>query len=227
MAGLIATLLGTQQRVQFIQSDTGTVVTLDASISETHKRESPPTEFPVEDGTTISDHIIIKPFELEIQGMISDTPIKLLNSVLTTAAGVALPASGLVGVGAGLALFNALAGSGSPSVSAYGQLLLLQEGRKAFDVLTTLKRYTGMFIKSISVPRDVGTGRALIFTVSLGQLLIVKPQTVNIQIFQDSDLSSDQANLGKQQESGVDPLQQGYKDTVSFAKKIGLNTGGL
>lgn len=220
MPGLLSTLLGTQQKVQFIQTDTGTVLSIDCTVSESHDRESPPTEFEVEDGSTVSDHILVKPFSLKIEGVISDTPIKLLNSALTTAAGVALPSVGIVAAGAGVALFKALASSASPSVAAYGQLLLLQEGKKPFDVLTTLKRYSGMFIKSISVPRDANTGQTLMFTVMLTELRLVKPQTVNILQFKDADISAGKGNIGKQ-ESESALLKKFQQGQAAFRNVIG------
>lgn len=219
MPGLLSTLLGTQQKVQFIQTITGTVISIDCTSSESHDRESPPTEFEIEDGDTISDHIVVKPFSLKIEGIISDTPIKLLNSALTTAAGVALPAAGVVAAGAGVALYKALAASASPSVAAYGQLLLLQSNKKPFDVLTTLKRYEGMWIKSISVPRDSSTGRVLTFTVQMVQLKIVKPQTVSIVQFKDADISAGQNKLGKQ-ETGNALVEKFKQGQAAFSKLV-------
>ncbi len=220
MPGIIGVLTGTQQRVQFIQKTTGTIISVDCTVSESHKRESPPTEFPIEDGLNISDHILVKPFDLEINGIISDTPIKAINSLITTAIGSVLPAAGIVGAGAGMALAQALSGSKSPSVVAYGQLLKLQSDRKAFDVVTTLNRYSDMWIKSLTVPRDAGTGRALVFTLSLVQLLIVKPKTVNIQQFNDADLAAENANLGKQEKPNA-ALEQFKKGQAAFHRVVG------
>lgn len=206
MASLIGQITGTQQRVQFIQKDTGSVIVLDACVQEQHSRESPPTEFEIEDGRTISDHIIVKPFALEIQGVISDTPLSVLNALLTTAAGVALPPAGII-VASGLtkanALYSAIADSQSPSQVAYKQLLDMQESRSPFDVITTLRRYENMFFKSISVPRDAATGRVLMFTVSLVQLLLVQPKTVNLKILKDPNLSAALVQQGK--EEMIDP----------------------
>lgn len=219
MGSVVSSLTGKQQRVQFIQNPTGTVIVLDACVQETHSRESPPTEFEIEDGQTVSDNIVVKPFSLEIQGVISDTPLSALASALTTAAGVALPSAGLVGASVGInaarALFPAIAESESPSVNAYLQLLSLQENKQPFDVLTTLRRYKNMWIKSISVPRDSQTGQVLLFTVSLVELLLVSPVTVNLQIFKDSDLAADFANQGRQEM--IDPA-------AAKAFKAGENT---
>lgn len=192
-------LNGQAQKVQFIQNSTGTILTLDCSVQETHTRESPPTEFEVESGVSISDHIIVKPKSLEIQGLITDTPLSVLNSAVTTVASALLPNIALVGAAAGISLFKSLVGSKSPSVQAFGQLLSLQESRVPFDVLTSLYRYTNMYIKSISVPRDATTGQVLLFTVSLVQLIIVQPKYTNLSQFSNADLAANELNNGQQE----------------------------
>lgn len=209
----LSNLLSSKTRVQFIQNN-NTVISFDASIKENHTRESPPTEFPIEDGREISDHIILKPFNLELTGVISDTPIGGLQGLLqeagVTAAAALLPPVGIVAAAGALALFSALASSKSPSVAAYGQLIQLQTNAQPVDVITSLYRYPNMWIKSISVPRDSETGQVLLFTVSLVQLLIVRPQSVNISIFANPALSANKADLGQNGLDLASDAQQGY-----------------
>lgn len=192
-----------QRQVQFIVQGTGTVISLDCSVKETHSRTSTPTKFAVEDGSTISDHIVVDPFELEIEGVISDTPISTVNSVLTTVAGLALPKVGIIAGAAALAvgsaIFSALNNSASPSVANYAKLIEYQQSRKVFDIITTLNRYTNMVISGLSVPRDAGNSNELAFTIKLTELRLVQPKSVNIQIFSDADISADEAKLGKQE----------------------------
>lgn len=220
--GLLGAIAGTT-RVQIIQNN-NTVIQLDASIKELHQRESPPTEFPVENGTTISDHVIIKPLSLELTGIISDTPISGANQLLTEAAttltSALLPPVGLVVGSAAYALYKSLSDSKSPSVAAYNQLLQLQENAQPVDVLTSLFRYTNMWIKSISAPRDADTGKALIFTISLVQLLLVTPQSVSIQIFANPDLAAGPADVGQQDPALANAAKQGHASEVANVRPI-------
>jgi hypothetical protein len=218
-------VLGLQQRVQFIQNN-NTVIQFDVSIREVHKRESPPTRFPIENGINISDGVLIKPFELELTGMISDTPLggvgQLLTEAATTLVSSLLPPSGVIagaaGLAAGQALFSALSGSKSPSVAAYLALLSLQQNAQPFDVLTSLYRYPSMWISGITVPRDADTGNAIIFTLTLEQLILVTPQSVNIQIFANPALSANLADQGQQGLGISQAYQNGFSSGSSAVK---------
>ena len=195
-------LLGSSGRVQFIQNSTSTIIQLDASMKENHTRKSTPTRFPIENGGNISDHVILEPFDLELTGIITDTPLsgvgQLLTEVATTVTNSLLPPVGVVAAAGAYSLFKSLSNSKSPSVAAYGQLLMLQSNRQPFDVLTSLYRYSSMWISNISAPRDSETGKSLLFTVSLTQLILVSPQSVNVQIFANPGLSANQGDLGQQ-----------------------------
>jgi len=220
----ILSLFGEKQRVTFIQRATSvsperTIFSVDCTLQETHARESPPTEFEVEDGRTISDHIIVKPFSLELQGIISDSPIDTtLLGLLTTGITSSLPAAGIIAGAAGSALISALRKSPKPSVAAYGQLLQLQSSRQPFDVLTSLQRYPSMWIKSLSIPRDANTGKVLLFNLSLVQLIIVAPQTINIQKFASAGLSAGKTDAGSQ--AMKDLLTQEFQAARSAIKAI-------
>jgi hypothetical protein len=53
---------------------------LDATLNENHQYNSRVTNYPVEDGRIISDHVINEPETVQITGIVTDTPISLLTS---------------------------------------------------------------------------------------------------------------------------------------------------
>lgn len=223
--GLLSQVLGQNQRVQFIQNSSSTVIQLDASLKENHSRKSTLTKFPIENGTSVSDHKILEPFELEITGIITDSPLsgvqQLITEVATTAASALIPPVGVIAATtAGSLLFRAIANAQSPSVAAYLQLLQLQSNAAPFDVITSLYRYPSMWISNLSVPRDAETGKALIFTVSLTQGQLVQPQSVNIQIFSNPGLAANQADLGQQPLNLPSAAQAGYQTQQAQAQSI-------
>lgn len=219
----LTSILSSKTRVQFIQNNQS-VVTLDCSLNETHKRSSPPSKHPIENGTTISDHIIVEPFSLEITGIISDDPIGGLGGLLTEAAtslaANLLPPGGLTAIAGAMGLASVIAGSKKPSVAAYLQLIQLQQNAQPFDVLTSLYRYPAMWIADLSVPRDAGSGNILLFTVKLEQLLLVTPQAVNIQIFANGNLSANNVDVGNQGTGIPNGFEAGYNNTTAAIKAI-------
>lgn len=216
-------IFSSKKRVQFVQNNK-TVITIDASLSETHSRESPPTKFAVEQGSNISDHIIMDPIGLEIHGIISDNPIGGLSGVLTEVAtsfaAQLVPPAGLALAASAVSLISALTGSKSPSVAAYGQLIQLQQNGAPFDVLTSLYRYPSMWISSLSVPRAADSGNVLMFTVKLTQLLIVKPQIVSIQIFAKPSLSANKVDAGNASTGIASEFAQGVSTGDAAIKKV-------
>ena len=99
-AGLLQELTGQAGRVQILQPGLGCVIQLDACVNEQHGREAQVTTNPIEDGSVISDHIIVNPVNLAITGVISDTPLYDGKCFLTQSIGNAatslLPPLGVV-----------------------------------------------------------------------------------------------------------------------------------
>lgn len=53
-------------------------IALDATLSEDHQYSARVTNFPVENGLIVSDHIINDPIKLTVVGLVSDTPLNIL-----------------------------------------------------------------------------------------------------------------------------------------------------
>lgn len=54
-------------------------VSLDVTIREEHRFSSRVTNYPVEDGTIVSDHIINDPDTVVLQALVTDTPLNILS----------------------------------------------------------------------------------------------------------------------------------------------------
>lgn len=52
---------------------------IDATLSETHETSSTVTNFPIEDGSFISDYVINNPETLTISVLVTDTPLNILS----------------------------------------------------------------------------------------------------------------------------------------------------
>lgn len=205
------------------------VIEFDCSITEEHTSETIPTEFEVENGSVISDHVVLKPRHLKIQAMITDTPLSILASILTTGIGAVAPSVGNLGSNAGaVALAASLAGSLLPSakksVVAFASLIDLQMARLPVTVWTSLNLYKNMWIRKISIPRDANTGKAIIVNIEFQQLLLVQPQTVTASVLNPDVGSSeaDAASKGAGDNALADKFKEGNKDALAAAEALGV-----
>lgn len=132
-------------------------VTIDASVSETHSDTSDVTENPVEQGAKITDHVQIKPKQLTIQGVISDTPINF--AFVDNVAGA-------------INTVKSYLGGTTRSIDAYNRLVDIQRKRDPITVITGLRVYSNMILQNISVNRTATTGKAVHFTAELREIRI-------------------------------------------------------
>lgn len=124
-------------------------LTIDATLSEEHSSEAEVTDHPIEQGADVSDHKRVKPNQIRINGVVSNTPLAFLN-------------------------FN----SGDRAVDAWGQLLFLQHEQKLLTVVTTLNTFENMAIVSLTAPRDAKRGHMLEFTAVLREIFTAESQNV-------------------------------------------------
>lgn len=207
------------------------VITLDCSIAETHERESEPTSFEIENGQTISDHVVLKPFGLKINGVISDSPLFGAGSIAAAAATTVLtklaPNPGVLGAkAAAIAALPLFPNPFSPSMNGYEQLLQVQAARFPLTVVTSLHIYPNMWIKKLTAPRDSKSGGALVFTVDMVQLLLVTPVTVNIAQFAAADIAAGAADKGAQEAGALSEAAAAAAKAEAAGEAVFLGGGG-
>jgi len=162
--GLLSLVYGTKKKLAIAQ------IEVDVSVSETHETDCDVTENPVESGANVTDHVFVKPARLTVEGLVSDTPIKLLGNVTS--------------------LFD-----DNRSRKTYEELLALQAAREPIDVITGLKQYSNMILKTLTVPRSADTGKALRFTAVFQEVRLVESASIAIQV-SDSQFQK-KSSLGK------------------------------
>lgn len=154
---------------------------IDVTVSEVHNRASQITSNPIENGVTVSDHIINDPKTVNLTGVISNTP---------------------------LALFG-LGSDDARVQDAFDALEEIYDSRLPFDLQTGFKLYRNCFFTSLTMPK-VRAGE-LRFTATLQEINIVETQITQIPSSQldaaDAALSS-QNDAGRQQGQAVTENQQ-------------------
>ena len=193
---------------------------LDAATSIQHSASATPTKNPIEarSGDPIdnfTDHVRLNNRVLQIDGLISESPLSVLGSAFNLFTGAA---GGLVGdaVGGQLGGFTQqalAAGVGSLAglianrnqddlqfpQKAFEYLQELRDLRIPFTVVTSLKKYESMVLTNISVPQTAKDGKSLRFSATLEQIEIVQTRSVIIPTTSVTNQSAaTKQNLGKQ-----------------------------
>jgi hypothetical protein len=133
----------------------------DCTVSEAPEFTGVPTQSLVEDASTISDHIVLRPVRLKVDAVISDTPLK------------GTPFASAVSGGA-----SVFSGS-SPSQKAYDYIRnKLYLAQAVFDFVGGFQVYQNMVISEFRPVRNAETGSSLSFSMTLEQVTIVNTKVL-------------------------------------------------
>lgn len=191
------------------------VVEFDAVVNEVHSKTNEVTTHPIETGGNVSDHIRTTPDEIEINGVISDTPLRFFG----TAAAQQITAN-----------VTALLSNSDPttrSSEAYRRLRQIMDDGELVTVFTTLREYTDMAIVSLNVQRNARNGRSLNATMRLRQVISVAAQAQEVPIPEDPSKAIE-LELGKKNVSEATTEQSRKALNSNAAQSASLNeTSGL
>jgi hypothetical protein len=211
---------------------------LDCSMTESHEAAAVVSENEIEDGSSVSDNVVLSPLRLTLEGVVSKTPLgaaALIGSAASAAAGAvgaaqkagaaqAIATIGLASVGGLVA--NSFGPDGPKSRAPADVLDYLHElraKRLPFSVLTALKLYDNMILTNLSVPRSVATVNILRFTATLQQVKLVKSETVDL-----GSASSLGGAAGATKALGTQAVSEAASKTGSNASILyGIFGGGL
>jgi len=167
-------------------------LTVDGTISEAHSTSVAITKNPVEFGADISDHAIVQPAKVTIQGIVTDTPLFTL-----TPAGV---------VAAIQSIGSTFISNSSPSSVGYARLLQMQLDAEPITIQTKLVTYTQMIITNLRVLQDKKTNNVVKFTLDAENIIIVETEIVSTP--------SSQLEAGKITEQASSVVESGRKVAV-------------
>jgi len=213
MATEIATLLFGRKAARIGE------IQLDVTLNETHIYDSEITDFPVEQGFDVNDNIRKLPEKLELEGLITNTPLQIVFEDITEQ----------IEQNSNTAQVRTNQRVGDPTFVEVGQNALLallgrqiqgsNEGEPMiFDIITGLRVYTSMACTSLTFPRDAQTGQAIRIKASFKKINVVGSETIEIPDPQPAftDKAQSKVDEGKQtpSESNTETTK-----SVSAAKK--------
>lgn len=165
-----AVALGHQKPPRRTTLDT---LVVEATLEEVHSASAEVTEFPVEVGADVTDHVRPKPKVLVLTGLISDTPLdtSLLRAAISNAP-FAFEIANAVDPVEKTAL--------SRSELHFAALQALLDARAPFLVHTPYRDYENMVITDLSSARD--RTEALTFRATLREIVLAESQTTTISV---------------------------------------------
>jgi len=129
----------------------------DCTIQEGHDQGGSATQFPVEEGSKISDHIDLEPKKITLEGFVSNTPIKKMSSYPV--------------VGDGL----------NRGQQAWEAITRIHRQKLLCDVYTDTEIYESMAIESLSTDKTRRKHGGLWVTINLKEVRLVEAQEVRIK----------------------------------------------
>lgn len=164
---------------------------IDAALSESHDYESEVTDYPIERGANVIDHVRNRPLTVSLECVVSDTPLPLIASQRDT--------------------------SEAPSVAAMAKLEAIRDAREPIKIVTGLRTYENMIMVSLSVPVDVETGDALRFRASFRQVSIIENRRVTVRVA--APRGQAKRNLGAKPSAAIDVRNEATTPTVDDVNK--------
>jgi hypothetical protein len=175
------------------------ILNLDATLSESFSAPIELTQHPVERGVDISDHVILKPQVLKIEGVFSATKLRgeeglqnqLAGAATSIAASVGQSLGGAVGaIGGGIAAsFLSKTQAGTFNDSSFKQLesvieefLQMRKAKQTVTIITGLKRYSNFILTGFDVSRNQNSGLSFNVSLQFQELLTASLQTASVPV---------------------------------------------
>lgn len=185
------------------------LVTVDATLRETHSAAAEVTEHPVEAGADISDHVRPKPVEVRIEGVITDTPlIGPLEGAMRAIPGLGLGA-------ATLQTAQNLLSKATVARGAFDTLRKLRDLGEPVTLYTPYRQYFGMVMTDLQVVRDTEGGEGLRFSAAFREVLTVESAIVRVQLPVFAQGALDLGTLG------TSPAGTKLKSNISALYQLG------
>lgn len=193
---LFQMLFGNYKKKGFVSPDNRGLTSilsleLDATIMEAPEFTSKPTSNEVESGADITDHVTNDPVTLTIEGVVTNSPIGILQSLRAIA-------------------------SANAWQDAYNFIKQLRENREPFDFVGGLQVYESMIITSFSPTRTPRTGEALEFRMTMKQIKTVETEVVPVTKFKEDVKHTGQ----KEQSLGGQPTEAATSKAQSKGSSI-------
>lgn len=236
MKGLADKLLSRDRRITIVSEDLAIIVPIDLAESIMPQYDSQSVDTVIEDGSTISDHVISNPETLEINGFIGSLPPTVASAARGAASTFLIDKiTGKINPIFGPASAIALAYS-DPFLDlanerikrAFADIVKLWRSKTLVDVKADFvfgdESFSSMIITNFTPQFNVEAGDGLIFKLSLKKIRMVEAGVVTINIKKTNGNKRLASKLGSEQNLGnqslLDASDAASKRSVGILKNV-------
>jgi hypothetical protein len=224
--GALATLItgGSKRTLLRDKDDKADILLIDVTTKLTPQFESEATDFPVEDGQDITDHVRVKPIRITVEGSVSQTPLSWkqeVSGLITSGSAYAAKSLGGFGQSAGAVVGGALGANilklnsnsqSSPAMLTFQILTDLIQNKRRFTLVDQYRRYTNLVMTSLTFPQDPKTGQKIDFSFTCKQIKVVSSQSTTIhKVHKDAAHSA-----GKTEKKGQQGAQEAQDGSLAY-----------
>lgn len=181
------------------------VLAFDAATNITHQFSSKVTSYPVEDRSTVSDHVVNSNPTFTVSGVFSDASAPSLPTKTKSEVSNLLSKVGLSG--------NTRHHQYTQS-ETYRLLLKIRDDRKTITLITPIDTYTDLILTELSIPRSTGQGDALFVDMTFEKIRRVSNELTTVFIGSSGANKKVAATTGDTKVKDAKEVEKGVKPPV-------------
>lgn len=191
---------------------------LDCTLRENHDLSSKVTEYPVESGATMADHVIKNPREITLEGMITNSPLLILGGRLDKQARGTTRNGKMFGAAINRAEL------------AFQELEAIYDEGRQVDIVGRFKVYKGMAMTTAPISRTPEDGDAIHFTATFREIRTVSLKYIDARsVYVKEETSQPKRKTGEKTpttsttpvQKKVSILKQGLRGIKAVAGGVG------
>jgi hypothetical protein len=171
---------------------------LDALLREVSSHRAAVTRYPIEAGADKADHIRLEPVELEIEGLITNTPATLIDGQHSQEIAQSNPNQNVIAPQHWNASLSRPATNQDFCAEAYTALKQIRNDREIVTVVSNLDVFQNMALTLLDFPRGPETGLSLPFRAHFTQMQSAQFISLPVAAADVSDLAATEQNMGFQ-----------------------------
>ena len=216
------------KRFKMLSENGDLVFELEIDKENIHQYDAKITRYPVEDGSDLSDHVILQPDRFSARGLISLDSPSLTKTIASVAVGqgssfLSGPAASLATTGLGLganALSSYVLDDSNKLSESLEKIKSARDSKTIFSIESALMNYSNMVLTKFNSRNHPRTNRVQIFDFTFEKMTVAFSQQVGG--LSSGDVAEDVSNNAEEEANGTN-----IAETVTDPSEISLFKSGF